>query len=102
MKMVDGEAAVIYMYPHGTRTGPTLTDHNGELDTPVKTCKGCVHFGVHEWHHYYCSAQKAQNRNPEYSSPYPWRGAGAQMNRPDAENCPYDKETQDGNVVSPD
>lgn len=90
----DGEAVVIWRNPNVTRVGPALTDHNGELDKPVKTCVGCTHFGVHDWHYYYCSAQPSQNRNPEYSSPYPWRGAGAQMNSPNAQDCPYDKENK--------
>lgn len=85
----DLPARVVWISPVNKGTiGYAMTDHNGELDESVKTCKGCQHFGVHDWHYYYCSMQYATNQQPNYSSPYPWRGAGALMHRPDAENCP--------------
>jgi hypothetical protein len=77
------------------RVGPALADHNGELDVPVKTCKGCRYFGVHDFHYYYCSEQPAQNQDPQMagSACYPWRGAGTQFSRwPDARGCPHDTE----------
>lgn len=69
--------------------GYAMHDCNGELSEPVRTCSGCQHFGIHDWHYYYCSAQyNENNQSPGTSYVYPWRGAGKQMRRSNAENCP--------------
>jgi len=83
---------VMWLNIHGTRKGPTLTDYNGELSEKVKVCHGCQHFGIHDSHYYYCSAQYAHNQDPTYGSPYPWRGAGTHIGFRAADNCPLEKE----------
>lgn len=75
--------------------GPITTDQNGNLQTPVLMCAfgsyRCRHFGVHDFHHFYCAAQDAPNKHAgptDYA--YPWHGAGKQLseNAPDS-GCPY-------------
>lgn len=94
MKTLDRDGRVIWLNEKASRLGPALTDHNGELDVPVKTCVGCVHFGIHDWHYYYCSDQHAQNQDdPLNGWAYPWPGAGKQFSRwPDAAGCQQEKE----------
>lgn len=75
--------------------GYKLTDQNGDLDSPVRSCVGCQHFGVHDFHYVYCSAQYADNQRPDTDYVYPWRGAGTHID--DATNCPIGE--RDGNTV---
>ena len=79
----------------GEQEGPVTTNQDGNLDTPVRMCAyrehRCKHFGVHDWHYFYCAAQDAPNKHAgprDYA--YPWRGAGKQLrdNKPDA-GCPF-------------
>lgn len=79
---------VIWLNPSNSRVGPEWSDYNGELAEPVARCWGCVHHGVHDQHYEYCSAQPADNQNPEKQYAYPWRGAG-KHNWLGAENCPF-------------
>lgn len=73
------------------RNGPLLTDMNGELDSPVLTCRGCKHLNVHDSHYFYCGAQHAPNCDPNNKNPYPWRGAGKRLNLDPSPllGCPY-------------
>lgn len=74
-----------------TREGPERTNLNGELDCEILVCGNCKYLGVHDRHHFYCSAQDAPNKHAapnEYA--YPWHGAGAalQDDTPNA-GCPF-------------
>jgi hypothetical protein len=98
----EGIPIVIWINPKATRVGPELTDLNGDLDHKVKRCPGCRHFGIHDYHYFYCSAQYAENQKADAKYAYPWRGAGKHFSRwPDAAGCPHDKE-QDENAVNKD
>lgn len=85
-------------YAEPTNEGPILTDQDGNLDTPILMCAyrdhRCKHFGVHDWHYFYCAAQDAPNKHAsETGYAYPWKGAGKQIRwaKPD-EGCPFTKE----------
>jgi hypothetical protein len=79
--------------------GPFFTDMNGELETAILTChhgnNQCKHFGIHNGHYFYCSAQDAENQHKnalEYY--YPWEKAGKQMHdKYPSKECPYINET---------
>lgn len=81
---------------HGVGEGPILTDQSGNLTKPILMCSygkenRCIHFGVHDWHYFYCAAQDAPNKHAAHGKyAYPWAGAGKQLRsaRPDA-GCPF-------------
>ncbi len=53
--------------PNGDHIGQTF-NQEGYL-----TCRGCKHYGIHDFHYEYCSAQ------PMKQEGYPWPGAGRQL-----------------------
>lgn len=74
---------------------PILTDQGGKLSKTILMCAygsvRCKHFGINDWHHFYCAAQDTYNKNPEPKvKAYPWLGAGKQLGdpKPDA-GCPF-------------
>lgn len=81
---------------HGIGEGPILTDQDGNLSKKILMCcygkeNRCIHFGVHDWHYFYCAAQDAPNKHAEPGKyAYPWAGAGKQLNsqQPDG-GCPF-------------
>jgi hypothetical protein len=49
--------------------GPILTNHKGDLPTPVLSCRDCKWLRVHDRHYFYCRdlGDKAQ---PDWTSHY--------------------------------
>lgn len=85
------ENRIIWIHPTNTREGPKLTTLKGELDYPILSCVGCKHLGFNDGHYPYCSAQYADNQDPDKKHAYPWKGAGKHIFRakPDVNACPY-------------
>lgn len=65
--------------------GPVLSDE-GKLTCYWGKDNKCKHFGIHDFHYFYCAAQESEC----LSKDYPWPGAGKQLARstPDS-GCPF-------------
>ena len=50
----------------------------------------CKHLGIHDFHYFYCAAQKHENADANGNYAYPWPGAGKRLRRckPD-DGCPF-------------
>lgn len=70
-------------FPGGT-DGPVMTEYGLRCWGDAGRCK---HFGLHDFHYPYCSAQPSENDG------YPWPGAGRhiRLENPDSPSskCPY-------------
>ena len=79
----------------GRQEGPVLTDQRWNLGRAILMCSfgehRCKHFGVHDWHYFYCAAQDAPNKRPLRDGyAYPWAGAGKQLRDPKPDvGCPF-------------
>lgn len=75
--MADGRTITI---------GPCQTEHGPRCTSDTHRCR---HYGIHDHHYTYCSAQDAPNLSAHAGQyAYPWAGAGRQFSGYPADGCP--------------